>query len=487
MAPAAPDPIPFARGAKAALPTDADLAARAPNVLWWDTPMVPAPRAPLDGDTEARLVVVGAGFTGLWAAIAAAREHGVDDVVLIDRSRVGWEASGRNGGFCSASLTHGLRNGLTRFGREVRRLHRLGNENLAAIVDTIAEHRIDCGLVESGQIEVAVAPWLVAGCHDTAELLRSFGEEVEVFDRSAMRELIDSPTYHGGIWQRTGEVLVDPARLSWGLAEVAEGLGVRIFENTPMVALDRITHGAGTSALVVHTPTGSIRCSHLVSATNAFGSPLPHSNRRVVPVYDYVLATEPLSPEQLGRIGWERRQGVSDTTNQFHYYRLTPDDRILWGGYDAVFYTGGRIGPGLEARADTHLKLAGHFRETFPQLDDVSFTHRWAGVIDTSTRFAVGFGTGFDGRVAAAVGYTGLGVGASRFGGRVAVDLLLRPDSELCDLELVRRSPLPFPPEPFRSAGIQLTRHAIAQADRRKGRRGVWLRLLDRVGLGFDS
>ena len=136
---------------------------------------------------------------------------------------------------------------------------------------------------------------------------------------------------------------------------------------------------------------------------------------------------------------------------------------------------------------DTHRLLAQHFFETFPQLDGLRFTHRWGGVIDTSTRFSVGFGTAFDGRVAYAVGYTGLGVGATRFGARVCLDLLYRPDSELLSLSPVRKRLLPFPPEPVRSIGIQVTRRAIARADANQGRRGPWLRLLDSLGLGFDS
>jgi glycine/D-amino acid oxidase-like deaminating enzyme len=204
-------------------------------------------------------------------------------------------------------------------------------------------------------------------------------------------------------------------------------------------------------------------------------------------VYDYVLATEPLDAGQLVSLGWSRRQGVSDGANQFHYYRLTEDDRIVWGGYDAVFHNWGRIDPALDQRAATHRKLAQHFFRTFPQLEGLHFTHRWGGVIDTSTRFSVGFGTAFDGRVAYAVGYTGLGVGATRFGARVCLDLLYRPDSELLGLDLVRTGLLPFPPEPIRTAGIQLTRRAIARADAHQGRRGPWLRVLDRLGLGFDS
>jgi glycine/D-amino acid oxidase-like deaminating enzyme len=173
--------------------------------------------------------------------------------------------------------------------------------------------------------------------------------------------------------------------------------------------------------------------------------------------------------------------------NQFHYYRLTADDRILWGGYDAVYRHGGPVGPELDDHEPTFARLSQHFFTQFPQLEGLRFSHRWGGAIDTCSRFSVFFGRALQGRVIYALGYTGLGVGASRFGGRVAVDLLDGRATEATALSLVRRPPLPFPPEPLRSAVIELTRNRLAAADRNQGRRGIWLRSLDRLGLGFDS
>jgi glycine/D-amino acid oxidase-like deaminating enzyme len=453
-----------------------------PAVLWLDTPDRPEPHEPLPGATTADLVVVGAGFTGLWAALQAVEDEPARDVVLVESGTVAGQASGRNGGFLSSSLTHGLANGLDRFGRDLWAVQRAARANFDGLLESISRHRIDARLERTGLLSVAVEDWQVPGVAEEAKLLAEFGEEVEVLDRNGVRAELDSPTYLAGLWQHSGEALVDPARLGWGLAAVCRSLGVRIHERTRMVGVER--HGAG---VLVRTDRGPIRCGAVVVGTNAFRSPLRGLNRRVVPVYDYVLATEPLSSARLASLGWRHRQGVADRANQFHYYRLTPDDRILWGGYDAVFHNWGRIDPSLEQRDATHHRLAEHFFATFPQLEGVRFTHRWAGVIDTSTRFAVGFGTALDGRVAYAAGYTGLGVGASRFGARVCLDLLYRPDSELLRLSLVRRPLWPFPPEPVRTAGIQLTRRAIARADANGGRRGPWLRLLDRVGLGFDS
>ncbi len=230
-----------------------------------------------------------------------------------------------------------------------------------------------------------------------------------------------------------------------------------------------------------------MRARQVVLATNAFPPLLRRLRAWVVPVYDYALMTEPLTPEQRDAVGWRNRQGLADTGNQFHYYRITGDGRILFGGYDAVYHYGNRIAPALEQREQTFTALATHFFTTFPQLADVRFSHRWGGVIDTCTRFCPFFGTAYSGRLAYAAGYTGLGVGATRFGARVMLDLLDGADTPLTRLGLVRGKPLPFPPEPARAAGIQLTRWSLARADARQGRRNVWLRTLDRFGLGFDS
>jgi glycine/D-amino acid oxidase-like deaminating enzyme len=453
-----------------------------PEVLWSDTADRPEPGDPLRGDTAADLVVVGAGYTGLWAALQAVEDDPSRDVLVIESKTVAGQASGRNGGFLSSSLTHGLENGVARFGPDVDRIEAVARRNFDDLLATVERHAIDARLHVTGGLSVATAPWLVDGLAEAASLARSHGADVELLDRESVRAELDSPTYHGGLWQHDGEALVDPARLGWGLADACRRLGVRIAERTTMTGLER--HGAGVA---VRTDRGTVRCGAVVLGTNAWRSPVRAVNRRIVPVYDYVLATEPLSPSQLDSIGWRNRQGVSDTTNQFHYYRLTDDHRIVWGGYDAVFHNWGRMGPQYDQRPETHHRLAGHFFDTFPQLEGLRFTHRWGGVIDTSTRFSVGFGSALDGRVAYAIGYTGLGVGATRFGARVCLDLLFDPASELLDLPLVRRRLLPFPPEPVRTLGIQLTRRAIARADEHQGRRGPWLRLLDAVGLGFDS
>jgi glycine/D-amino acid oxidase-like deaminating enzyme len=244
---------------------------------------------------------------------------------------------------------------------------------------------------------------------------------------------------------------------------------------------------AGAGRLVLVTPYGRVRAARVALGTGAYPPLLRRLRRYVVPVYDYALMTEPLSDAQLASVGWRHRQGVGDSGNQFHYYRLTWDNRILWGGYDAIYHNGGAVTAEQDWRPATFAQLARHFFGTFPQLEGLSFTHAWGGAVDTCSRFCAFFGTANGGRLAYAAGYTGLGVGASRFGANVLLDMLGREDTERTRLALVRSMPVPFPPEPVRSAVIQLTRASLASADRNNGRRNLWLRTLDRIGLGFDS
>ncbi|SBT54726.1 NAD(P)/FAD-dependent oxidoreductase [Micromonospora narathiwatensis] len=464
------------------------LADAAPVPYWLDRPERPDPLPPLTGTHEADLLVVGGGYSGLWTALLAKAAEPDRDVLLVEAGTCGWAASGRNGGFCAASLTHGLANGVDRFPGEIDELERLGRENLDAIAATIDRHGIDCDFERTGELAVAVEPYQLAGLAEDAELAGRYGHDVRLLDRDEVRAEVDSPTYLGGMWDRDRVALLDPARLAWGLRRAALDLGVRLHEHTRVTGLHRdgTALRAATTGGAAATP-GSVRARRVVLGTNAFPPLLRRLRAWLVPVYDYALMTEPLSEEQRKAVGWANRQGLADLGNQFHYYRITADGRILFGGYDAIYHYGNRMAPELEQREATFTALARHFFTTFPQLEGLRFSHRWGGVIDTCTRFCPFFGTAYDGRLAYAAGFTGLGVGATRFGARVMLDLLGGEQTPLTRLDLVRGKPLPFPPEPFRATGINLTRWSLARADAREGRRNLWLRTLDRFGLGFDS
>ncbi|ANF33299.1 FAD-dependent oxidoreductase [Leifsonia xyli] len=441
-------------------------------VFWTeDAPGDHYPR--LRGDLGCDLAVVGGGYTGLWTALLAKREDPDARVVVLEGRRIGWAASGRNGGFCEASLTHGDENGRTRWPGEFDELQRLGMRNLDEIEATVAELGLDAEFERNGALDVATEVYQVADLRSAA------GAEADFLDRDAVQALVHSPTYQAGLLRHRDSALVHPAKLARALARACVDAGVEIFEHSPVGSI-----GDGT---VLETPTGTLRSKRTALATNVFPSLLRRNRLATVPVYDYVLMTEPLSASQLASIGWKGRFGIGDSANQFHYYRLTADNRILFGGYDAVYHYGGRVRSEYEDRPATFQRLASHFFTTFPQLEGLTFTHRWAGAIDTCSRFCAFFGSARQGTVAYAAGYTGLGVAATHFGAQVMLDLLSGRTTERTSLEMVRTRPLPFPPEPAASLGINLTRWSLDAADHRAGHRNAFLRTLDAVGLGFDS
>jgi glycine/D-amino acid oxidase-like deaminating enzyme len=457
-------------------------AAAEPRPFWLAELAAPDPAPALVGGIEADLCIVGGGFTGLWAALHAKADDPGRDVVVLEGETCGFGASGRNGGFASASLTHGLENGLARFADELSELERLGRESFEGLVDDLARLDIECELERTGELSVVLHPAQVEELAAAAALHRRFGHDVAVLDAEAVRAEIASPTYHGALLDRTGSALVHPGKLALCLRRAALRAGVRLFEHTTASDLRDAPSG-----IELITPQGRVHARRALLATSAFPPLLRAIRHFIAPVYDYVLVSEPLDRAQRATIGWEGRQGVGDWANQFHYYRLTADDRILWGGFDAIYRYGGPVAPRHDDRDETFARLSQHLFTTFPQLEGLRFTHRWGGAIDTCSRFCVFFGRSNGGRVAYATGYTGLGVAAARFGARVALDLVDGRDSDATRLRFVRRKPVPFPPEPLRSIGIRLTINRMAAADRAGGRRGLWLQALDRLGLGFDS
>jgi glycine/D-amino acid oxidase-like deaminating enzyme len=455
-----------------------------PYPYWYDDADEPESNPTLVRTESCDLLIVGGGYTGLWTAIIAKERDPSREIILIDAHEVGSAASGRNGGFMDSSLTHGIANAQQRFPDEVPILEDLGLQNLNAIEDVIRRYNIDCDYERTGTIDVATtahAPNYLSEMREDYQQLRSLGQNVEWLDKDALQAQIHSPTYTGGLWRKDRGALVDPARLVWGLKRVAESLGVRIYEDAKATSLEK--DGVG---VLVTTPLGRVRAGKVALCTNAFKPLLKRLGHYIAPVYDYCMVTEPLTPAQLESIGWKKRQGISDIPNQFHYYRLTEDNRILWGGYDAVYYFRGRMNTELESRPESWAKLSQHFFETFPQLEDVRFSHMWGGAIDTCTRFSVFWGRAMGGRVAYALGYTGLGTASTRFGAEVMLDLLDGRRTKATSTKFVQDRPVPFPPEPFRFIGIQATRWSLDHEDK-TGKRNLWLRGLDRFGLGFDT
>ena len=442
--------------------------------LWLDNPARPVPRPPLDGPADTDLLVVGGGFTGLWTALRAVERQPGRRVLLIEGDRLAEHATGRNGGFCEASLTHGEPNGRQRWPEEYDALARLGMRNLDEIGETLATYGIDCGWARGGQLTVATR----------AHEVEALEPEVPGFlDAATVQELVASPTYLAGRLEADEAAMVDPARLAWGLADAAQALGVRIAEGTRLESLRRTKGGVEAT-----TSGGVVRARDVVLATNVFPSALRRSAWRVVPVYDYVLATEPLTDAQLAALRWDpahRGRGLGQPVPLLPAHPRPPHPL-------------GRLRRGLplrpldRRRATTTAPrpsrtLAGNFAATFPQLAGIRFTHRWSGVIDTCTRFCAFYGLAHRGRTAYAAGFTGLGVGASRFAADVMLDLLAGaahradPAADGAARSRCRSRPSPCRGPASRSPPARWSAHD------RTGRRNLWLRALDRLGLGFDS
>lgn len=431
----------------------------------------------LSQSTACDLLVVGGGYVGLWTALHAAQRDPDRRIVVIDAHRVGWAASGRNGGFVEASLTHGHENGKTRWPNEIDRLEAMGVENLDGMQAEIERLGLDVEWQRSGMLAVATEP------HQVAWLQQSAAEgDGEFLDGEAVRAEVHSPTFLAGLLEADTCAIVHPAKLALELARACTEAGVTIYEHTNATSLS-----SGTASIEVAANGAVITAKQVVLATNVFPHLLRRNRFHTVPVYDYVLSTEPLTDAQVQSIGWQNRQGIGDSANQFHYYRMTKDNRIVFGGYDAVYHFGRRVDAKYEDRQETYRRLAAHFFITFPQLEDVRFSHRWAGAIDTNTRFCAHWGLARDDRVAYVNGFTGLGVGAARFAADVCLDLLGGTPTPRTELQMVRQKPLPFPPEPLASVGIQATRWSLDRADHSAGHRNVLLRTLDALGLGFDS
>lgn len=456
--------------------------------LWHDPDIMQGSEPALSGSAGCELLIVGGGFTGLWAAIQAKERKPDIDIIIIEQTFVGDGASGRNGGFLSSSIAHGETNTDAHFPGEADELEQLGEQNIRELLETLERYNIDAHYEKTGATDVALDPESAVRLHNEFLEQQESGEDVVWYDKAGMREQANSPTFYGGCWYRGDQDgVVDPMRLCLGLKNVLlNQLGVRIFEGTRLQKVMPV----GNSGMRAVCAGGEIESKKVLMATNAYTNPYRKVNRAIVPVWDYQIATEPLTPQQLDLIHWgkpESRHALSDYTNMFHYFRLTRDNRITWGGGGAVrsYFNRGIDMKYMDAPA-RYEQLATEFFDMFPQLEGkVKFSNKWGGIIASSTRFCMVPGVACDGRLAWSVGYTGLGVSASRFGARIGIELLGYKPSEVIRMQFVTKKAIPWPPEPLRWVGIRLTQLALARADRNGGKRGWWLKLLDMMGLGF--
>lgn len=445
--------------------------------FWLDNDAAPAVEQHLIGRTECDLLIVGGGFTGLWGAIQARQKNPGRDVVLIEQAKVAYGASGRPGGVFSTSVMHGLSNAKAIFPNDLEELERLGHENAEGFRRTLDEFKIDCHAEWGGELTVAVSPEHVEDLKPEFELHLEHGHDAVLLDADGVRQQVNSPLYHGGIWNRKASGTVHPALLAWGLKRAALALGVRLYELTPMTRIED-----DGSALRVFTHHGQVRTPKVLFATNAFATGHPRIKSRVAAIRDRIVMTEPLNDEQMRSIGWANRQGVYDTRTQLNYSRLTRDNRILFGGRLGYFYDND-TDPAPD-RESSHVfeRLAGAFFHTFPQLEDVRFTHAWSGPIALTTRMAVHFQRYHGGKAIYAGGYSGFGISGSRFGARIGLALLDGGDKPELKMDFATTEPNWIPPEPFRYIGARLTMYALDTLDEKGGWRHPWLRMVKALG-----
>ncbi|KUJ83069.1 FAD-dependent oxidoreductase [Microbulbifer flavimaris] len=443
---------------------------------WLDAPERPRDEPALRGSHSCDLLIVGGGFTGLWAAVQAKEANPERDVVLIEARSIAIGASGRPAAILSTSVMHGLANAQRLYPQDMEILERLGKDNLDGFRETIERYGIDCDLEWGGELTVAIGEEGLADIEKEYALYRHYGHDAHLLDEQAVQREVKSPLFKGGLWSKKRSGTVHPAKLAWGLKRVALALGVRIYENSPM---DNNAEKDG--AVLVSTPRGSIRANKVLLATNAFAAGNKKIRKRVAAIRDRIVLTEPLTESQLAAIGWQNRQGIYDTRTQLNYMRLTADNRILFGGRLDYFF-GNNTDPDEDKTPPPYLRLIDNFYRTFPTLRDVRFSHAWSGPIALTTRMAVHYQHYHGGRMLYAGGYSGFGVTATRFGARVALAILDDEKVPERELKFARTTPAYIPPEPFRWIGAKITMYALDTLDEKGGWRVPWVRLVEFLG-----
>jgi glycine/D-amino acid oxidase-like deaminating enzyme len=434
--------------------------------LWLDGLAEPLqPRPALSGDRDCDVAIVGAGFTGLWAAYFLASLQPDLRVAVVEREIAGFGPSGRNGGWASAGLAGSAQRYARLRGEDaVRRGERAMADGVAEIGRVVADEGIECGWLHGGSLLVATSAPQVARLHEAVARRRAFGmgeddlrllEPAELAQRVRVRGArAASFTPHCG--------RVDPARLARGLAVACERRGVVIYEGTEA---ETIEPGR------VRCTNGSLRAGSVLRATEAFTVQQRGQRRRFMPLYSLMIATEPLPADVWEELGWEGRETVSDLRHLFFYAQRSPDDRIAIGGRGAPYRLGSPIDESYERNDSVRTRLERTIAERFPAAASAAITHHWGGPLGVPRDWccavqydpATGFGW--------AGGYTGHGVVTSNVLGRTLADLVLRRETDLVSLPWVGHASPRWEPEPLRFLASRAIVSVLGSADRAEDRR----------------
>jgi putative aminophosphonate oxidoreductase len=415
---------------------------------------------PLYGAVRADVCVVGGGYTGLWTALRLKELDPALDVAVVEADLCGSGASGRNGGFTQgwwpklASLTalYGEEEGL--------RLCRAAADSVDEIGAFCAANGIDADFRKGGWLWTATTPLHVGRWDAAVQAAEQRG--LDVYQRLTPAEVAartGSPTHLAGVWEKT-TATVQPALLARGLRRAAVERGVKVYERSPMLELDR------GRPPVVRTPAGGVLADKVVLAMNAWTAAFPELRRSLVVISSDMIATDPI-PERLARMGWTGGEAITDARMMVQYYRTTRDGRIAIGRGSGSLSFASRVTPSFNFSPRRNAEVTSGFHRLYPMLADVSIAHAWGGPIDRTENGLMLFGhLGGHDRIVYAVGYSGNGVGPSHLAAKILASLALDRKDEWSLTPLVDRSWKAFPPEPARFVGGTLVRAAVSAKER---------------------
>jgi glycine/D-amino acid oxidase-like deaminating enzyme len=436
--------------------------------LWHDTVDDDlSPRAPLPGDTDADVAIVGAGYTGLWTAYYLTRLDPQLRVVVLERDVAAFGASGRNGGWCSALFAGSRAASARSHGRDgAVALERALFATIDEIARVVSAEHIDCHWAKGGTLQVATNRAQVERFQRELRDHREWGfgpGDYRWLPAAEARDRVGAQPTLGALYTPHCAA-IHPARLARGLARAVERNGAAIYEQTAATGLQP---GA------VLTARGRVRADVVVRATEAFTPQLPGESRTIVPVYSLMIATEPLPASFWASAGLANRETFTDGRHLLVYGQRTADGRFAFGGRGAPYHFGSRVDPAFEHEPGVFAALERALRELFPGVGGAVVTHRWGGAVAVPRDWYSS--VTFDRRrgLATAGGYVGDGVGTSNLAGRTLADLILQRDSDLTHLPWVNHRSPRWEPEPWRYLGVNAGRALMASLDRaeRRGRR----------------
>jgi glycine/D-amino acid oxidase-like deaminating enzyme len=407
------------------------------------------------------VVVVGAGFTGLWTAYYLLEADPTLRVVVLEAETAGFGASGRNGGWCSALFPASLATTAALPGSsraDALALHQAMRATVDEVLTVAAAEGIDAHARKGGTVSVARSPAQLRRAQDEVDSARAWGrgeDDVRLLDRAEARSRLDAAGTLGGTYTPDCAA-IHPARLVRGLARAVERRGGRIHERT---RVRRIEPGRAV------TDHGTVRAEVVVRATEGYTVSLEGMGRDVVPVYSLIVATEPLPDATWDLIGLRDRETFTDHRNLIVYGQRTADGRLVFGGRGAPYHFGSSIRPGYDREPRVFEKLRRTLVEMLPAVADARFTDSWGGALGIPRDWVASVGLDRDTGLAWAGGYVGDGVGTTNLAGRTLRDLVLGRDTELTRLPWVGHRSRRWEPEPVRWLGVNAGLRAMTLAD----------------------